>query len=358
LNVFGNGAIFGGTFTVTITNDAPVFGVYQIRHNGTISGGTFTVTSDRNAYGIGTVGWYGTNGSISGGEFIVTGSSAAGVRELDSGTISGGGFIVTGSFAATGVGSIGWFDINGPIGAISGGTFTVTGSPATGVGTVRNDGTISGGTFTNTGNTTYAIGSFDIRTGSNTRVPGGILSGGEFWSVGSTWAYGIGVLPLSISETVQGGTINVWGPSHNNTIAIENGPIDMLEKEYETYNFTYGGQEYTKNATIYRINDAILREIYDGTVTPTPTPTILPTITPTATETPTTTYTITPTHGEHGSISPATPETVSEGGTMTFTITPDPGYILDKILVNGQPEEPTTTTPTITYTVTDVKQNH
>jgi len=56
-------------------------------------------------------------------------------------------------------------------------------------------------------------------------------------------------------------------------------------------------------------------------------------------------------------ISPSTQQTVPAGGTRTFTIEPAQNYILDEIRVDGEPKEPTTLSP-ITYTFTNVQQNH
>ncbi|MET0357004.1 MAG: InlB B-repeat-containing protein, partial [Cellvibrio sp.] len=44
-----------------------------------------------------------------------------------------------------------------------------------------------------------------------------------------------------------------------------------------------------------------------------------------------TAYTATPSAGQGGSISPATPQTLGEGGTATFVINPDTGYVVDDI---------------------------
>ena len=69
-------------------------------------------------------------------------------------------------------------------------------------------------------------------------------------------------------------------------------------------------------------------------------------------------YTITPTHGENGSIDPATLQTIPEGETVTFIIEPVAGYMFDELLVDGESKTPTTMTPAITYVFTEVDQNH
>ena len=60
-------------------------------------------------------------------------------------------------------------------------------------------------------------------------------------------------------------------------------------------------------------------------------------------------YTITPSAGEHGTISPARAQTVTSADSTTFTITPDAGYHVDDVLVDGQSVGAVTT-----YTFTDV----
>jgi hypothetical protein len=47
-------------------------------------------------------------------------------------------------------------------------------------------------------------------------------------------------------------------------------------------------------------------------------------------------YTITPSAGDHGTISPAEPQSVTSADSTTFTITPDAGYHVADVLVNGQ----------------------
>ena len=47
-------------------------------------------------------------------------------------------------------------------------------------------------------------------------------------------------------------------------------------------------------------------------------------------------YTITPSAGDHGTISPAEVQTVTSADSTTFTITPDAGYHVADVLVNGQ----------------------
>ena len=47
------------------------------------------------------------------------------------------------------------------------------------------------------------------------------------------------------------------------------------------------------------------------------------------------TYDITPSAGDHGSITPTTVQTLNEGDSATFTITPDAGYHVADVLVDG-----------------------
>jgi len=49
----------------------------------------------------------------------------------------------------------------------------------------------------------------------------------------------------------------------------------------------------------------------------------------------TATYAVTPVSGTNGSISPATAQTVTEGNTLLFTATAEPGYFVERWLVNG-----------------------
>lgn len=64
-------------------------------------------------------------------------------------------------------------------------------------------------------------------------------------------------------------------------------------------------------------------------------------------------YTITPTAGEHGSITPTGAQTVASGGDVTFTITPDAGYHVADVLVDGSSVGTLTT-----YTFSNVTTNH
>jgi hypothetical protein len=48
------------------------------------------------------------------------------------------------------------------------------------------------------------------------------------------------------------------------------------------------------------------------------------------------TYTITADSGPNGSLSPSGEVGVAQGGNMTFSITPDPGYEIDRVLMDGK----------------------
>ncbi|MDO9035452.1 MAG: hypothetical protein Q7U51_09650 [Methanoregula sp.] len=65
------------------------------------------------------------------------------------------------------------------------------------------------------------------------------------------------------------------------------------------------------------------------------------------------TYTITPTAGEHGTISPNIPIKVLAKSNQTFTITPESGYVVDWIIVDGNP-----VIPQNPYTFPQVTANH
>ena len=65
------------------------------------------------------------------------------------------------------------------------------------------------------------------------------------------------------------------------------------------------------------------------------------------------TYTITPTAGEHGTITPATPQTINAGDDTTFTITADPGYTIADVVVDGQSKG-----AVATYAFSDVAADH
>ena len=54
------------------------------------------------------------------------------------------------------------------------------------------------------------------------------------------------------------------------------------------------------------------------------------------------TFTITPSAGQHGSISPATPQPADYGADRVFTITPAPGYYIADVLVDGVSVGPVT----------------
>ncbi len=70
------------------------------------------------------------------------------------------------------------------------------------------------------------------------------------------------------------------------------------------------------------------------------------------------THTITVTSGANGTITPGT-ETVNHASDATFTITADTGYHIASIVVDGSPLVTSfETTPTATYTFTNVTSNH
>jgi len=324
--IYDNGEVSGGEFTITGPGYRPIQGINCVLDNGTVSGGTFTITSTGHfdAYEIGVV--HG-NGTVSGGTFAVISHKGAayGVKDVSDntnrgygGNIFGGEFTVNGQNKAYGIGDV---HRNG---IVSGGEFTVTShgknqNPGTyyrnfdgyGVESVR--GTIFDGKFTVIGNTVSGIGQL---------TESAIMSGGEFWSVGTEHAYGIG--SHSVSADLTGGTINVWGPTEQTTTAIGNRGLTGTPIPCYTFPHPVNGEIYGRGATEYTINDAILRGIYDNVPCGTPT-----------------TYTITPNAGANGSISPATPQIINEGGTVAFTITPYQGYILDQITVDGNVVTPT-----------------
>jgi len=62
------------------------------------------------------------------------------------------------------------------------------------------------------------------------------------------------------------------------------------------------------------------------------------------------TFTITSSAGSNGAIAPPGPVTVPYAGSQTFTITPESGYVVDQVLVNGEPVGSITS-----YTFTDVQ---
>ena len=62
------------------------------------------------------------------------------------------------------------------------------------------------------------------------------------------------------------------------------------------------------------------------------------------------TFTITSSAGSNGAIAPPGPVPVPYAGSQTFTITPESGYVVDQVLVNGEPVGSITS-----YTFTDVQ---
>ncbi|MEN8201692.1 MAG: T9SS type A sorting domain-containing protein [Bacteroidota bacterium] len=65
------------------------------------------------------------------------------------------------------------------------------------------------------------------------------------------------------------------------------------------------------------------------------------------------TYTITPTAGEHGSISPSEATVVFYGSDLEFTISPDAGYGVNNVLVDGE-----SVGKVSSYTFENIKANH
>ncbi len=62
---------------------------------------------------------------------------------------------------------------------------------------------------------------------------------------------------------------------------------------------------------------------------------------------------ITPSAGAHGKVTPSEKVTLEPGAGVTFTITPDPEYIVDQVLVDGDPKGPITS-----YPFTNVLSDH
>ena len=241
----GIGSLHGKMDNTTITVESTggyAFGVEDVYGTGTISGGTFTVTSQNtNAYGVRDL-----VGTISGGTFTVTSSGVAyGVYKIfNNGVISGGIFTVTGNRYAYGVNYLADMYTLSNRATISGGEFTVTSDGiAFGVGTVSGAGTISGGTFK---------------------------------SVGKVRVYGIYAMAKP-ERMFSGGSIYAWGPGERTTAIGNRG----LAGTYTTqYKFTYAGAEYSRAATVYSINNAMLAEIY-GDLPVIPVITTPPTVTKT-----------------------------------------------------------------------------
>ena len=67
-------------------------------------------------------------------------------------------------------------------------------------------------------------------------------------------------------------------------------------------------------------------------------------------------YTVTPSAGANGSISPNTAQTVNYNGSATFTGTPNTGYVVDKWLLDGIPQNTPGVNPP--YTLSNVTANH
>ena len=179
--------------------------------------------------------------------------SASGVSSVsDGGAISGGAFAVTSQEGgATGVTSLS--------GTISGGTFTVTSQnrEAYGVRIVSGNGiAISGGTFYIFGNISGGISNFVTYYGEP------LMTGGTFWSVGQERAYGIlqNTYSADFEKSLMNGTIYAWSPDGGTTTAIGDRVLPNATY-FPEYTFTYDGTEYTRKATEYKINDAILVEI-------------------------------------------------------------------------------------------------
>jgi len=270
----GDGIVNGGKFTVNGMFAA--FGVNQISDNGIVNNGKFEVNGGMlAASGVADIRG---NGAVTGGEFTVTGDAiTCGVADInDDGVVDGGKFIVNGGASA------GILNISGN-GAVSNGEFIVDGLIASGISEVRDYGVVDGGAFIVTGYADYVSGVRDLSDdgkvskgkftvkGDHTfgifNVSGNsLVSGGEFWSVGTEQAYGIyeiyGTRP--VDDVVTDGTINAWGPTEETTVAI--GSPKLPDGTYiPGYRFTspIDGKQYTKAATVYTINDATLREMYD-----------------------------------------------------------------------------------------------
>ena len=225
-----------------VVDDPEYFGA-AITECNNIEDAFISVISEANVQGISIL-----NGNMVDTTIIIESMSSAlgiGVTGVDS-IISGVTFIVT----SLDGNAFGFYDFNG---IISDGTFTVTSTNSLALGIDIDYGEILGGTFTVMSQEGSAVG---------VMVVYGTVSGATFWSVGAEEAFGlyeIESLDLLAADTI----INVWGPDEERTLAIASPKLENGEF-IPHYTFTFDGEQYTRGATKYTVDGAVLFEIYES----------------------------------------------------------------------------------------------
>ena len=239
------GKITGGSIII----DAPMFceryemiGVFEVAKNAEISGGTFKLTG---MYGYANA-IYALCGRVTGGTFVLLSNEAYGIENLIEGTVSGGTFDIQGFSLVGGIWSVSH-------GAIDGGFFRASAFGQKGYSAgvfFCQDGSITDGTFYAESDAT-TVGILSNRC---------IISGGEFWAV-SPNGYSIGI--CEALRLLDGGTVTAWAGTRDKAIGVLNPPLSNGKEEVQ-YSFVYNGKGNIGDATLYSVNNALVREIYNA----------------------------------------------------------------------------------------------
>jgi hypothetical protein len=292
------GKMSGGSIII----DAPMHceqyemvGILELAKSGEISGGNLKLTG---YYGYAN-GIHVLRGRVTGGAFEVLSNEAYGIEYLFGGVVSGGTFDIQAFSFASGIWSV-------SSGTIDGGFFRAfaLGEKGFAAGLLFcQGGNIADGVFY-AENEANAVGIFSNKC---------IISGGELWAV-SRDGYSIGI--GEALRPLDGGTITAWATDKDKAIGILH-PYLSDGKEEVPYSFIYGGIGFVGDATLYPMNHALVREIYNTRVTISPRPDLGAVIIP----------------NKDKSIN------INRHRSVPVSFDSRPGYDLINILINGEPIE-------------------
>ncbi|MDR2855802.1 MAG: PKD domain-containing protein [Methanomicrobiales archaeon] len=257
------GIVTGGAFEL-LSNEA--YGIEKVV-GGVVSGGTFDIQGVSLAGGI----WSVSHGLIDGGLFSLSGDDVIGIYQL-----AEGGRVSDGTFTLIGENGIGIYSLSDHA-RVENAEFKIYGSKqAVAIFMVEGNAEIEGGSFR-----TFASGKRGFSAGVLLCLDGSItdgafnaesdgtavglllnkctISGGEFWAVsraGCSIGIGEALKPL------DGGTVTAWAETKDKATGVRSPQLSHGKEELR-YAFVYDGKGYIGDTTLYSVNNALVREIYN-----------------------------------------------------------------------------------------------
>ena len=312
------GEIAGGSIIIDVpmlSKQFEMIGILEVTKKAEVSGGTFKLTGIGHGYANGI---HVLRGIVTGGTFELLSNEAYGIDKLIGGVVFGGAFDVQGFSLGGGIWSVSHGSIDGGLFTLSGedvigiyhlgdgggvfdGTFNISGTDATGIYILSGNALVQKAEFTIYGSK-QAVGIFVM--GGNAMIEGGlfhtsapgkkgfsagllfcldgyitdgafysesdgtavgilsnncIVSGGEFWAV-SQVGYSIGI--GEALRPLNGGIVTAFAGAKDKAIGVLKPPLSSGKEEIR-YSFVYGGKGYIGDTTLYSMNNAFIREIYN-----------------------------------------------------------------------------------------------